>query len=296
MDHSIFQSGLSLGQPFCDWLDVTCSPDASFVEAVDHFLATRFVPAVFQDEVSRTYQYGAGKLKLIYTGRFHKVSLSGGVLEALRASGDLEAFLMVLSAYPHSITRLDAAQDFSIDGPEALRYLEARYPNDRVNLSRKAMRVNRNYSARESDLQLTGTWYVGHRSKAKTTARVYDKSQEVFDKTGLMLAGKVTRIEITVKKAVGACLRDVADPERIFYHVASPALLPRPASVMPWSALDGYAWSLPPRDDDLTVDDFRRRVELSPDVDRLAKLASAFGEEGVAIASRIFAERVRSYL
>ena len=260
------------------------------------FVARRLIPVVFSDDTSRTYRWGVGTIKVITTHRYHKVSVSGGVLDVLRSEGDLEAFLFVLSEVPHAVTRLDAAQDFEVDGPDALRHLESLYPADRVNLSRKAMKVQRVYSARESDSRQTGTWYVGHRSKAKTTARVYDKSQEVLDKTGLVLGKRVTRIEITVKKAVGPSLRDAADPERLFYHVASPALLPRPAHVGYWEPADGFAWALGEFDNDLTLDLFRSRVEYSPDLDRLARLASGFGANGVDMACRVFRERLLAYL
>ncbi len=295
MNNTIFSPGLSLGRPFADWLDVTCSPDCSFLDRVDDFCDSRLVPVVFRNDDCSSRRYGEGSLKCEHRQRFHRVSLSGAVLSQMRSDGDLEPFLGILSEVPHSITRLDVAQDFNIDGPKALRHLEKRHPTDKVNLSRKAMAVTRVYSARESDRKLTGSWYVGRWSKAKTSARVYDKSQEVLDKHGLLLEQATTRIEITVRKAVGASLRDAADPERLFYHVASPSILPRPGSVGTWEPLDGYSWSLDPVDTEMTLDLFRKRLEFSPDMDRLAALASRFGPTGVDMACRVFRERLTSH-
>jgi hypothetical protein len=272
---------------FCDWLDVTCSPEVSFLSNIRAFCDRNLWPVAYQDKERVMIQVGTGKLALDTKKRFHRASASGAVLSVFRAAGVLEQYLALLGAVPHRITRLDAALDLPVDGPQILRALESRYPSDNVSLTRKSLRVTRLYSARRSDGQLTGTWYVGHRSNARVTARVYDKQNEVLEKTGVESPPR-TRYELTFKKDLGCTLRDCLMPASLFYQYASGTLLERPEGIPDWVPDKDADWSSVPVDVALPYEVFCRRVELSPEIDRLAELAAQFGEVGQPVLIRAF--------
>lgn len=282
----------SRSEPFADWLDVTCPPDSSFADDVHLFFDRLLCPVRFSDPDRVGIDVGDGLLVIERKARFHRVSLSGSGLAYLRENSCLQEYLSVLGGYPHKVTRLDLAVDLLCDAPPILRGLEDRYPNDLVPLSRKNSRVTRMYSARPSDGAQTGTWYVGHRSSARVTARVYDKQAEVFSRTGELVPPR-TRFELTFRKDQGCTLRDVAMPQSLYYQYASPALLSAPEGVSAWSPhAEGWAGEkMPVR---LPYEVFKRRVENSPELLRLAELASQFGDEGAALILRTFNDRLTS--
>lgn len=275
---------------FCDWLDVTCSPDDSFVDRVRTFFDSLLCPVAYADDDRVCLAVGNGKLVLDLKRRFHRSSASGEVLSFLRTAGVFEQYLSLLGEVPHKVTRLDAARDSTDDGPDVLRSLEAAYPDDRVSLTRKAMRVTRLYSARPSDGRQTGTWYVGHRSSGRVTARVYDKQAQLLDTRGVTI-GPRTRYELTFRKDLGCTLRDAAMPASLFYQYASPALLGRPSGVPEWRPNHDMHWP-PVADDLLPYGMFLRRLENSPELDRLAELAGQYDDVGIEAVMRDFRARV----
>ena len=99
---------------FCDWLDVTCHPESSFISSLSRWAVSKY-PVAFADEESGRviYEIGYGKLVVEEKRKFHRASASGGVLQHLRDSGHYSEYLSVLSTTPHAVTRLDAALDLS---------------------------------------------------------------------------------------------------------------------------------------------------------------------------------------
>ena len=277
----------SVSNAFCDWLDVTCSPESSFLADLRRFCDVNAWPVAYADDERIMIAVGDGKLVLDVKDRYHRASASGSVLAYLRCTGLLEQYLALLATVPHRVTRLDAAVDAPVDAPRVLRALESRYPCDNVPLTRKASRVTRMYSARESDGQVTGTWYVGHRSSARVTARVYDKQAEILHRTGLD-SPPLTRYELTFKKDLGCTLRDCLMPASLFYQYAADTLLPRPRGLPDWTSNNDADWSAVPVDLALPYDLFRRRVEYSPEIERLAQLAATFGDKGRPALIRAF--------
>jgi hypothetical protein len=237
-----------------------------------------------------------GVIRIDTEAKWHRVSASGKVLAYLRSTDCYGEYLHLLSEVPHSVTRLDAACDYNLDTPAILRSLDRHFPDDRINFGRKALTITRLLSKR-SDKKLTGTWYAGHRQKAKVSARVYDKANEVAEKQGLYLLTHSTRVEFTARKAFGACLRDAFDPTSIYYAMGDPALMQTPDGVLPWEPLAEFtAWSSPDFDDPLPYEVFKRRVERSSEIDHLAELAAELGLVGVKLAVRVFEEKLRSKL
>lgn len=296
MDYTIFTRESASGPVFCDWLDVTCSPDSSFVDSVRQFLDRLCCEVKYSDDFSSVVSVGSGVLRLDTNPKWHRASASGKVLSYLRESGSYPEYLHLLSEVPHTITRLDAACDYNLDTPAILDSLDSAYPDDRISFSRKALTITRLLSKRQ-DGKLTGTWYAGHRQKAKVSARIYDKAAEVAAKTGLYFLSGCTRVEITARKSYGACLRDAYDPECIYYAMGDPAFFKRPADVAPWASVSDFtAWVSPDYVDPLPFEVFRRRVNRSSELDHLADLASELGPCGVDLAVRVFREKLRSKL
>lgn len=280
----------SASEVFCDWLDVTYRPEHSPVDSVRLWLDGLLCPVRYSDDWSTLVDVGAGVLAIQTKPRFHRVSASGAVLAHLRSLGLFETYLDILGSSAHRVTRLDAARDYYTDAPPFLRALESRYPDDRVHLQRKSLTVTRLYSARASDGAQTGTWYVGHRSNARVTCRVYDKQAEVLFRQGLTVP-PTTRVEFTFRKDHGCTLRDAAMPYSLYHEYSAPGIVPKPSDALPWEP-HGEGWESRPVDTTLPYQVFRRRVELSPELQRLAELAATFGPEGRDHLLRVFQSRV----
>lgn len=275
-------------EPFCDWLDVTCAPESSFIPLLLSFLDCHFFPVAFSEGFKTGFKVGEGVLVIEQRLRFHRASASGSCVDHLRRSGIFRDYVNVLGSVAHKVTRLDVAVDVSVDAPSVLRDLERCYPADLFSFGRKSLRVTRLYSARPSDGQLTGTWYAGHRSSARVTCRVYDKQSEALEKRGESLP-PTTRFELTFRKDYGCSLYDVLMPQSLFYSHASPGLLDAPSvPVAPWESRGTVPWESEPVDYSLTISVFDKRVSASPEIARLAELAAQFGPEGKALILRHF--------
>jgi hypothetical protein len=271
---------------FCDWLDVTCSPENSFLDSVSLFLDLGCYPVAFSDDSSQSFRVGEGILRLDSDRKWHRASASGSVLSHFRSVGQFEHYLSALSLAPHAVTRLDAAVDTSEDFPDVLRALNGHYAGGSVSFSRKSLKITQLLSVR-ADGEHTGTWYAGHRCKAKITARVYDKQHEVLEKTGVESDVR-TRYEFTFRKAMGTTLKDASMPASLFYQYSESVGLSRPPGTESWTSHDLGGWKSLPVDTDFTMSQFSRRVESSPEIQHLASLASRFGPSGRAMVLRAF--------
>jgi len=238
----------------------------------------------------RTFRVGEGTVKLYPAYGVLYCSASGAALDHLRSCGLFMEWLSIIAEWPHRITRLDVAHDFDVDGADALDLLRARYPGGRVNLGRKALPVSLQLGIRD-DGRETGTFYVGHRTKARCTARVYDKRQERLDRRGVDGAPR-TRFEVTVKQDYGATLRDAAEPDRLFWHVAAPALLDAPEGVSSWSPDWSQGWKADPRSERLPAEVLARRVSESSELDMLMAIADEMGPGGRVWLARRLLDRL----
>lgn len=278
---------------FCDWLDVTCHPEDSFLPELALFLAYHHYPVAFtktgKQGNSTAYSVGNGIVYLEVSKHFHRASASGSSVREFESLGIFRDYVNVLGTVGHNVTRLDVAQDLYTDAPPFLRGLEERYPDDLFSFGRKSLRVTRLYSARALDRQLTGTWYAGHRSSARVTARVYDKQAEAIEVRGEVLP-PTTRIELTFRKDYNCSLYDVLMPESLFYSHASPKLIDKPIDccIQEWSPKGLVPWVSTPKDYTMTIERFDARVSHSPELLKLAELGSQFGEGGKAVIMRHF--------
>lgn len=280
-----------VNEPFADWLDLTFPPECGALGEVHTFFDGLLCPVAWTSDDRTCIEAEGGKVFLDRAKRFHRLSISGGVLHFLRSVGRFSELLGVLGSHPHKVTRLDVACDYGVDTPAVLGWLDSVYPEDRVCLQRKAIKVTRLLS-RRADGALTGTWYAGHRSNARVTARVYDKQHEALEKRGERIAPR-TRVELTFRKDHGCTLRDAYMPASLFYQFASPTLVAAPEGVPEWVP-HGEGWEGTARAPELPYEVFKRRVETSPELDRLAELASQFGPNARALLLRAFADRLDS--
>lgn len=282
-------------EAFCDWLDVTFAPDNCPYPDVNRLLLDAgflVVPAFDDSKVLYTPPKPLrGAVVVKHTSRWASISASGGAIDFLRSSARWMDYLFTLSTSPHTVTRVDAAVDLPIDGPDFLDSLRTRYASGSVNLGRKAIKTSTMLETR-SDGRETGTWYAGHRSKAKMTLRAYDKAYELLCKYGETIPPR-TRVEVTARKGVGATLRDAAMPDAIFWHIASPSILTAPEGAPMWKPDEGMCWqSAPPVFDPAAI--LRRRVSAMAELDALSLLSDDLGPNGRDYLLSLLKKRLES--
>lgn len=268
---------------FCDYLAVTVANDdwPAVREGIEPALDMIGASLEFDSERSVLWRAGErGTVKAQRYGPVTSIGASGSVLAGLRAREIFEGYLAALAGVQHRVTRLDAAHDRKEPtAPVIATIVEKAHSPDGLSLTRKRLlprHVTRLVSRGVDGLD-TGTCYLGSRS-AEVRACVYDKRQERLDR-GLSDVGPLTRYELRVKSGVGATLRDAADPTAIFWHFMSPGVLPRPEGVASWEA-HGEGFEVEWPDVPLPAARLRRRLESSPEVRSLLRLASEAGPRG----------------
>lgn len=270
---------MTQGPPIiCDWLDVTFSPDCAPWPSVNRLLLDAGFDAESSDRTTFVYRLDRAVVMFGPSRGSMRASFSGAACAALRDHGTWHDLLSELSSVPHRVTRVDAALDISLDGADMVDLMRKRYPSGAVNLGRKAVNTSVVLSVRP-DGRETGTWYAGRLTKARYTARVYDKAWEALQKRGEVLPPR-TRIEVTAKGGdSGATLRDAAEPAALFWHLASPALLDAPEGLPVWIPNRDLGWVAPAKQFDPAAL-LKRRVESAALLDALALLADDLGPNG----------------
>lgn len=262
----------------CDWLDVTFSPSEAPWPSVNRLLLDAGFDAESADRSTFVYRLGRATVMFGPSRGALRASFSGSACAALRDHGTWSDLLSALSSVPHRVTRVDAALDLSVDGADLVDLMRKRYASGAVNLGRKAVQTSVVLSVRP-DGRETGTWYAGRLTKARYTARVYDKAWEALQKRGELLPPRA-RVEVTAKGGdSGATLRDAAEPAALFWHLASPALLDAPEGIPLWTPNRDLGWVAPAKHFDPAAL-LKRRVESSALLDALAVLADDLGPNG----------------
>lgn len=275
---------------FCDYLDCTYSPDSPVISVVSDFMFHQDVVLAFEDEKGKVFKTANdGVLKLDTKKNHSRISASGGVLMHLRTKNLFDEYLQILASSPHRVTRLDAAYDVSQDGADMLASMRRKYSKagSVAKFGRKSLPVSYMINVR-ADGRETGTVYFGHRTRARTTARVYDKQNEMLTKQGLTIDPTV-RYEITVrgeKDRPSPSLRDAALPESIFWNVASPELLRRPSGVPDWVPNSAFDWSGTPVVPKDVSDRIREYASFDPNLKRAIELAAEAGDEYLVFLHR----------
>lgn len=272
-----------MGKAHCDFLGVTVANEdwPAVKQGIQGPLDVLGAALEFDaDNASLWRTSDRGTVKAQRYGPVTSISASGAVLAGLRAFKVMGAYLAALGAVPHRVTRLDAAHDRpEPTAPVLVRLVEKAHTEAGLSLTRKRIlpRHVTRLVTRGVDGLDTGTCYLGSRS-AEVRACVYDKRQERLDR-GLPDVGPLTRYELRLKSKVGATLRDAADPTSLFWHFMAPDVLDRPEGVEPWEA-QGEGFSIDWPELPLPAARLRRRLENSPDVRALLRLANESGPGG----------------
>ncbi len=274
--------------PFCDFVSVTtplgCGSD----------LLTAIRPVmdmagsdVVHDKSGEGVLFRCGSGTVRYQHRFSvaMVGASGGVLSALRSVGLLDEFLFAVSTVPHRVTRLDATLDFAEAAPPVIAALAARARGAGVSLSRKSVPATdvQTHLALDARGALTGSVYLGS-AQAEVRGVVYDKRHERESKW-MADPGPLLRYEIRVRSGFYPSLRDASAPSAMFYHFASPDLVPAPLGVPQWVP-GGVGFALEKRMEFTPAELMARKLDASTDVQRLVELAHACGPGGPALLLR----------
>ena len=268
-------SPTSRPQVITDALDVTFSPADFPYPAINALLlSTGFKPVSSPAGGTPLYRTpcGRGTVKIDQRSRFARVSCSGAACHHLRMSKAWLDYLSILSESPHCVTRIDAALDIAVDGADLVDSMRKMHPAS-VSLGRKAIATSVVLSVRE-DGRESGTWYAGYGSSAKATAKVYDKALQLLQCFGEVIPPR-GRVEVTAIKGYGATLRDAAEPETIFWHIASPALLQAPEGIPMWQPDTDGGWQTQRREL-IPAEVLRNRVEHSGELEAMIELAKSF--------------------
>lgn len=278
----------SVSDPFCDYLRVSYAPERSPASELVEVVSGLGGYCESSGNGVTSYRVGDGLLRCEVRRKWELLSLSGGVLQLLRTVGQFNDVLALLASEPYRVTRLDAALDLPQDGADVVASLRRQYPRE-CSLSRKSLPVTSLLGSR-MDGRESGTFYVGHRTRARATARVYDKTLEAWVKRREVLPPTV-RYEVTAGREFGATLRDASMPSSLFWHIASPSLLQAPPGVEPWSAREFEGWEahVPDR---TPAELLGLRVGNSPDLASMIDLADSLGASGRPHLLRLLARRL----
>lgn len=273
--------------PIADWLDVTCAPDNSFMSEVEDWLDSQcFSCEQYEKGHATVYRLNDGVLRLERCKVFHRFSASGGILALFRAMDVVVHVIRMLSSVPHTITRLDVAVDVLVDAPKVLSTLRKVYRSGLFSFGRKSLRTTWISSVRMSDGVDTGTWYVGHRSSARVTAKVYDKQNQMYEAKGVLIE-PTTRYELTFKKGYGCTLFDVLYPVDVFYSHCEGLLDVPPCSVEPWVPSRALNWVSSHKREEMYIGKFLQGLEYDAEllrtIDKVVALGGA-NAEGVFLA------------
>lgn len=223
------------------------------------------------------------------------LSASGVMLAQLRAANMLFDFLAAIASHgPYKVTHVDVARDEECDAPSQLAWLYGRLRVAGAQLTRKKIRpdeINCMFS-RGPDGRDTGSIMIGDRRSAETTAIVYDRQHDARRK-GKPDPGSLLRTEIRTGIA-GLSLKDVAVPDPLFWHFATPTFGKRPDDVCDWQPWgEGFCLDKPDAD---PLAQLRRQVERSSDLNRMLELADQLDGDGIGQLQRLISQRIRLHL
>ena len=234
----------------CDYLSVSVPVESAprfRAELISFLTGEGFTPGRVDGSFTAPPP-ASGTAKVVNRGPVLAVGVSGAALAFLRESGAFLGLLEVLASVAHRVTRLDAALDVPVDAPPVLQELRARAMSGRMAFGQRRLAVADvglwQRPAVYDQSVFTGTLYLGRRG-ADRQVRVYDKRNEILDRTGADV-GPLVRYEVTFGKGgrTGVSLRDAEDPSALFWSVAGGALLPRPPGVPDWAPA-GEGFTLP---------------------------------------------------
>lgn len=226
------------GVPFCDYLNLTLPAHA--LEPIRSQLDYLFEMAGMSSfDSGITYQLdgNSGAFKIKTNSRYITLSASGGILQHFRDLRLFNEFISILTEYPHKITRLDATADYFVSyAPDFIKTIKNAAMASKIDLTRKALDPKKDvkvFMGLNEQGDETGTVYLGNRITHSVYAKVYDKGFERQSK-GFTSTAQLIRVEFTLKADTGISLRDVHNPENVFYHYAARSLVTPPPHFTGW--------------------------------------------------------------
>ena len=244
----------SVSSAFCDYLRCTAPPDLGLSDAVFKYaLSCGFVDKSTNDStvsLLRCPDGGSGAIRIeSSSGRrpYELVSVSGLACERLRNLGLWSDFLHLLYDYKCRVTRADVTVDTTERASTVIAKLRKKYPR-RCKLSQRSVRTTSIIEVDDRGEE-TGSFNVGYVGKPKIKAKVYDKRFERLERLtseGRELTSDLpdcTRYELKFKD-IGIPLGELAAPDSLFYHYASPALIESCATIDPWSPEKLDSWKM----------------------------------------------------
>lgn len=233
--------GVSRHGVFADWIGVTSAPfQPAFDDVLDYIMASTLCKA-YEDESkfvlkARGNYNSVATVTRFRTKRFDKLTIPGKMLELLRERDQLHDVLGILSVVAHNTTRIDLAQDQVFSDP-------ARYAAElhrvrrlghagKIRLGRKSVppaKVEPRIKPRWDGV-MSGSVMIGSHGD-RYSAIVYDKTAERVAKQGAIISENLFRVEV---RTTEGSLRDVLDPDPLFFLLASPDLVACPSGVPVW--------------------------------------------------------------
>lgn len=272
-----------MSEPFCDFVGVTV-PDEEWHTLRAEVSAELDAIGMYVDydrdkETLWRSADDTGTVRAKSISGVRAISASGAVLAGLRAASRYASFLAALAARPHRVTRVDASLDVASDAPPIIEAAVEKGRAGDVSLTRKSVRpkdVTTFYGVR-FDGRVSGTAYFGTKD-ADVRLCMYDKQHERISR-GLPDGSPCLRYELRLRSGTGVTLRDAFDPRAVFWHYMPDTLLARPEGVGEWVA-NGSGFDLERSPALSPVERLYRRVDDSPEVIALAKLAREVGPRG----------------
>lgn len=286
---------------FCDWLTVTYSPEnCPDPEVQDLVYSVGGVQVNSPKDGRKCYRVGGswgddfskwpGTIVVDHGNGWVRIDFSGMALKHFRTASEYGNLLALLSTSPHKVTRLDATLDVPADAADVIKEFVDRHPTGFAAIRRKKLKIMSTIGVRD-DMRKSGTVYLGHRTRARVTAKVYDKQLEALEKRGLLLP-PTTRYEITLRD--GTCtLRDASDCGPVFWHHAVPVFFPVvPDGVVAWESFgDMVGWKYQKRER-LPMRQARKIIEEGSEVRMLVSLAEDLGLHGRTLILRMIANQL----
>lgn len=273
----------------CDWLDVTYSPEDSVLDDVGAWLLSQGFVLESEKEYTQCWiaPDGGRVLQLQRRAKHHRISASGSVVRCLREFGEWLPFLGLLAECPHRVTRLDVALDVGGDMAAWLRKWRRAHRSGRFVLYRNELDITY-FTKTRSDGKESGTVYLGYRTKARFTARVYDKSFEA-ERRGEALPPTI-RYEATIRGG-HATLHDAGAPAALFWEVMG-SILPPPENPPERLSVDlSPRYPTPPSP--LPYQLLKRGIAGDPHLGELIRVAAGM-PHGTELLLQLVRERVEA--
>lgn len=266
-----------------DYLNITV-PESVAAKVSDEVLEVLDYCGSTQSSAEIHRLGSSGTVKIRRKHGFTLFSFSGSALEVLRDQDQYAALLWVFAMHPHRVTSIDVAHDVRPESPSKIinaLYRRAKGPKG-IKLTQKRVQPRNVKKLLGPSLyggEDTGTIYLARRT-SEVSLTVYDKRQEILVRTGQDIGYNLLRYELTVTSKMGISLKDVQEPDGVFWNFMY-QVLPPPPGYSPGSWVGGgEGFSMPERRRVMPAEKLKQVVGESEALDRWIKYADEAGPNG----------------